>query len=55
MLTLDDVESGSLVPNKSYEVSVSKVLFRASVKQGQVEIYPVKPCFKQMPVLLNIN
>ena len=55
MLALDDVESRSLVSNKSLKVSMSEVLFGASVKQGQLKVKTIEPGFKEMPVLLNIN
>jgi hypothetical protein len=55
MLTLDDVKSRPLVSNKSHEVSMSEILFGASVKQGQLKVNTIEPGFKEMPVLLNIN
>ena len=55
MLALDDVKSRPLVSNKSHEVSIGEILFRASVKQGQLKVNTIEPGFKEMPVLLNIN
>jgi hypothetical protein len=55
MLTFDNVKSRPLISNKSYKVIKSELLFRASVKHGQLKVHLIEPGFKVLPVLLNIN
>ena len=55
MLVFDNVKSRSLISNQSLEVIMSKFLFRASVKQGQLEVNSIEPAFVVIVVLLSIN
>ncbi len=55
MFVLNNVKSRSLVSNKSLKSFMSEGVLRASVEQGQIKVHIVKPGFKMMPVLLNIN
>jgi hypothetical protein len=55
MLTFDDMKSRSLSSNQLFKTIMRELLIRASIKQSQLKVLTIKPCFKVIVVVLSIN
>lgn len=55
MLTFDYVKRRPLISNQFFELSVSKAMLGASVKQAKLEVNAIEPRLEVLPVPLDIN